>query len=176
MKRLLKAAVLLSLVLFVSSCGVRKVQRIETTQTTDLSGRWNDSDSRLTAEELTKQVLGEKWLVRWEQANNSKRPVLIVGLIRNKSSEHIDADMFIKNIERSIINDGSVRLVQAGEKREDAGNDPHHCASITSDRRNAMTASCLSSSSAWYASRANRASPPCAAIISSSMRDDPLWP
>jgi penicillin-binding protein activator len=119
MKRLLKATVILSLVLFVSGCGARKVQRIDPSQVTDLSGRWNDSDSRLTADELTKQVLGEKWLTIWERENNNKRPVLIVGLIRNKSSEHIDADMFIKNIERAIINDGSVRLVQAGEKREE---------------------------------------------------------
>ena len=65
---------------------------------------------------------------------------------------------------------------QPDEKREDAEDDPHHCASMTSDRRNAMTPSRFSGSSAMYASRANRASPPCAATISSSMRNEPLWP
>ena len=37
---------------------------------------------------------------------------------------------------------------EADEKREDADNDPHHCASMTSERRNAMTPSRLSGSSA----------------------------
>ncbi len=37
---------------------------------------------------------------------------------------------------------------EADEKREDADNDPHHWASITSERRNAMMSSRLSGSSA----------------------------
>jgi hypothetical protein len=120
MKKLAKVTMILSLVFLVLSCDpARKVQRVDPTKQTDLSGRWNDTDSRLTAEELTKQLLGEKWLARFEQANNNKRPAIIVGLIRNKTAEHIDADIFIKNIERAIINDGSVRLVQAGDKREE---------------------------------------------------------
>ena len=39
-------------------------------------------------------------------------------MIKNKSHEHIDANTFIKDIERAVIKDGSVRLVQAGDKRE----------------------------------------------------------
>jgi hypothetical protein len=97
----------------------RKVTRISPDEQIDLSGRWNDTDSRMVAEELTSQVLNEKWLPRFEQQNNNQRPVLIVGLIRNKSHEHIDAETFIKDIERSIIKNGSARLVQAGDKREE---------------------------------------------------------
>ncbi len=44
--------------------------------------------------------------------------MIVVGLITNKTSEHIDADTYIKDIERAIIRDGRVRLVQAGAKRE----------------------------------------------------------
>src|SRR5580700_10408161 len=68
------------------------------------------------------------------------------------------------------------RSGEADEKREDVEDDPHHCASMTSDRRKAMTSSRFSGSSAMYASRANRASPPCAAMISPSIRNEPLWP
>src|SRR5580692_4027229 len=68
------------------------------------------------------------------------------------------------------------RSREADEKREDTDHDSHHCASMTSDRRKAMTSSRFSGSSAMYASRANRASPPCAAMISSSIRNEPLWP
>jgi penicillin-binding protein activator len=107
-------------VLLMSGCySNRKVTRVSPDEQIDLSGRWNDTDSRVVAEELTNQVLNEKWLPRFEQQHNNQRPVLIVGLIRNKSHEHIDAETFIKDIERSIIKNGSARLVQAGDKREE---------------------------------------------------------
>ncbi|MCK4662256.1 MAG: penicillin-binding protein activator LpoB [Bacteroidales bacterium] len=102
------------------SCGTQKraVQRVSPDQEIDLSGRWNDTDSKLAAEALIQQVLGEKWISQFQQANNGERPVVIVGLIKNKSHEHISAETFIKDIEKAIIKNGSVRLVQAGDKRE----------------------------------------------------------
>lgn len=118
----MKKSILISLVsvlLFFGCSTQRKVERVSPDAQIDLSGRWNDSDSRLVADEMTQQLLGEKWLPRFEQANNNERPVLIVGLIRNKSHEHIDAEMFIKDVERAIIQNGSCRLVQAGDKREE---------------------------------------------------------
>jgi hypothetical protein len=96
----------------------RQVQRIATEQTTDLSGRWNDSDSRMVAEEMINQLLHDPWIDRYKTKNPNKRPILIVGLIRNKSHEHIDANTFIKDIEKAIIQDASARLVQAGDKRD----------------------------------------------------------
>jgi len=107
------------MVVFISGCfSSRKVDRVSPDEQIDLSGRWNDTDSRLTAEALTDQMLNERWLPDFERSHN-RRPVVIVGLIRNKSHEHIDAETFIKDIEKAIIRDGSVRLVQAGEKREE---------------------------------------------------------
>lgn len=109
----------LALVLFIGSCSPkREVQRIDTEQAIDLSGRWNDTDSRLAAEDLIYQVLHHRWLDEYQAQNPGKRPVFIVGLVHNKSHEHIDANTFIKDIERAIIKDGSARLVQAGAKRE----------------------------------------------------------
>jgi penicillin-binding protein activator len=111
---------ILSLLWITWSCEpAKRVQRLDTAQQNDLSGRWNDTDSRLAAEELTTQILGEKWLPRYEQNHTGKRPAVVVGLIKNKSHEHIDAETFIKDMERAIINNGSVRLVQAGEKRDE---------------------------------------------------------
>lgn len=117
----MKQLVLLAFVaIMLSGCNSsRKVTRISPDEQIDLSGRWNDTDSRMVADELTNQVLNAKWLPRFEQQNSNERPILIVGLIRNKSHEHIDAETFIKDIERFIIQDGSARLVQAGDKREE---------------------------------------------------------
>ncbi len=119
-KNLLFLTVIASLVLFFNSCNTSKeVKRISPDQQTDLSGRWNDTDSKLTAEALVEQVLNEKWIPQFEQNHNGNKPVVVVGLVKNKSHEHISDETFIKDIEKAIIKNGSVRLVQAGNKREE---------------------------------------------------------
>ncbi|NOU58656.1 penicillin-binding protein activator LpoB [Marinifilum caeruleilacunae] len=104
-------------VISLASCS-RQITRVSPDQQIDLSGRWNDTDSRLAAEALIDQVLNQGWIEDYRQEFN-KKPVVTVGLITNKSSEHIDSDTYIKDIEKAILNDGRVRLVQAGAKREE---------------------------------------------------------
>jgi len=53
------------------------------------------------------------------EANKGKKPVVIVGMVNNKSHEHIEAETFIKDLERTFINTGRVGLVQSGKKREE---------------------------------------------------------
>ncbi len=103
-------------ILVLASCS-RQVTRVNTNQQIDISGRWNDTDSRLASEALIQQVLGAGWIANFEK-EYKRKPVVIVGLITNKTSEHIDSDTYIKDIEKAIIKDGRVRLVQAGAKRE----------------------------------------------------------
>jgi len=119
MDKLYKLISILSLALLITSCAPKKqVQRIDTDQTVDLSGRWNDSDSRSVSTEIINQLLHDNWINNYNAENPNKRPILIVGLVQNKSHEHIDANTFIKDIERAIIKDGSARLVQAGDRRD----------------------------------------------------------
>lgn len=103
----------------LSGCMTHKVERVDTRETIDLSGRWNDTDSRLVAEEMVNQILGGAWIDNHSDASNGNKPVVIVGLVYNKSHEHISAETFIKDVERAFINSGRVRLVQAGDKREE---------------------------------------------------------
>jgi len=65
------------------------------------------------------QSLNEKWLENFSRAHSGKEPVVIVGLVQNKSHEHINAETFIKDLEKAFINSGRVRLVQASAKREE---------------------------------------------------------
>jgi uncharacterized protein (TIGR02722 family) len=117
MKHLLIATVLV-LGFGLQGCKSHSVERIGTEETIDLSGRWNDSDSRMTAEAMVDQILNAGWLDQHVR-KTGERPVVIVGLVYNKSHEHINAETFIKDVERAFINSGRVRLVQAGEKREE---------------------------------------------------------
>lgn len=116
--KLLKINILFAALLTLSlqSC-FRSVSRVDPDEQIDISGRWNDVDSKLTADEMISQVLGEIWLKN-HMAATRERPVVIVGFVKNKSHEHIDAETFVKDIERSFITSQKVRLVQGGEKRE----------------------------------------------------------
>ena len=114
-----KAAYLLSLIVitFVLTDCTRKVSRISPDKQTDLSGRWNDTDSRLVAEEMKEDALNRPWREEFVKQND-KKPTVIVGQIKNKTSEHIEPEIFIKDIEKEFINSGLVRVVQHGEFRE----------------------------------------------------------
>ena len=49
--RVLLAGICVGLLMFASGCST-KVTRVAADSTIDLSGRWNDADSRLVAEEM----------------------------------------------------------------------------------------------------------------------------
>lgn len=100
------------------SCS-RNVTRIDTDKQVDISGRWNNTDSRLTAEQLTDDVLKAVWLTNAMQAKAGQKPVVICGFVDNKSHEHIEAETFIKDLEQAFVQTQKVRLVQGGKKREE---------------------------------------------------------
>jgi uncharacterized protein (TIGR02722 family) len=118
MKRIALAAVLLASGLFIGSCS-RQVTRVSTEETIDISGRWNNTDSREVANQMTDQVLSGSWIGDFQEDNAGKKPVVIVGIVMNKSHEHIDAETFVKDVEQSFIKSQRVRLVQGGKKREE---------------------------------------------------------
>lgn len=104
-------------VALLAGCGASKtVTRVEPDQAIDLSGDWNDTDSRLVAEEMIKDVLGRPWLGEFK-GDKKHAPVVIVGTVRNRTSEHIATTAFIKNLERELINSGRVDFVANKEER-----------------------------------------------------------
>ncbi|MEW6411953.1 MAG: penicillin-binding protein activator LpoB [Candidatus Zixiibacteriota bacterium] len=116
MKNLLVFALLAILPL---GCGGGKtVTRLDTESVTDLSGKWNDTDSRLVAEEMISDCLSRPWLTDFAAAQGAK-PVVTVGTIRNLSSEHIQMETFISDFERELINSSQVRFVASKEARSE---------------------------------------------------------
>lgn len=114
------AFLLVPLFLITVSCGThRKVTRLDPTEEMDLSGRWNDVDSKQTAEAMIRQITEHSWVNNHQAKNNGSKPKVIVGLVKNKSHEHIDAEAFVKDVEKSFIMSGKVRLIQGGAKRNE---------------------------------------------------------
>lgn len=105
--------------IFIAGCTTtRTVQRVSVDEVRDLSGRWNSTDSRLVAEEMVSDVLRRPWLSTFERSAG-RQPVVIVGTVRNRSSEHIEMGTFVKDIERELINSGVVRFVASSAERSE---------------------------------------------------------
>ena len=90
--------------------------RLDPGETTDLSGKWNETDARLTAQKMIEDCLGRVWVIDHVEATGSK-PIVTVGTIRNKTNEHIDTEIFTKDFERELINSGRVRFVGSRDQR-----------------------------------------------------------
>lgn len=104
--------------LFLSAGCNPTVSRVESDTVTDLSGNWNDTDSRLVAQEMIQDVLSRNWLNKFNR-NKGKAPTVIVGTVRNLSHEHINTRTFIADMERELINSGEVEFVASAEAREE---------------------------------------------------------
>jgi len=115
MSRTLKLLVGALLAAAVAGCGT-SVTRMGASEVTDLSGDWNDTDSRLVSEEMIQDALSRAWLE--SSTRQLKRPpVVIVGEVRNLSHEHINTNTFVSDLERALINSGRVEFVASRGER-----------------------------------------------------------
>jgi uncharacterized protein (TIGR02722 family) len=107
----------IAFIFFFISCQTRTVTRINPDVQIDLSGRWNDSDSRAVADQMVQQLLNSEKFKEYTK-ENEKKPSIIVGLIKNKTSEHIDAANYVKKFEMAIYNSNVAELVESEEFRD----------------------------------------------------------
>ncbi|OYQ32250.1 penicillin-binding protein activator LpoB [Flavobacterium cyanobacteriorum] len=118
--KLLSLAFFSATALLIGGCSsAPKVTRVNEDTVTDLSGRWNETDSRVTAQEITAELMSHSWYSTYASENTGKKPVIIVGIITNKSHEHIATETFSKDIEKEMINSGRMKVVQGGAMREE---------------------------------------------------------
>jgi uncharacterized protein (TIGR02722 family) len=111
------ASAVLLLTGLLSACAT-SVDRMNVDEVKDLSGAWNDTDSRLVSEEMIQDVLSRAWLQDYTGARK-KQPNVIVGEIRNLSHEHINLNTFVSDMERALINSGKVHFVASRTERDD---------------------------------------------------------
>lgn len=101
----------------LAACGATRVSRIDPTSVTDLSGRWNDADSRLVANALIEQSVDAAWARQFSSANGGNAPTVIVGPFVNRTLEHIPVQTFTRDLERAYVTTGAVRVVASADER-----------------------------------------------------------
>jgi len=109
------AALILLAALVAASC-TKKVQRVGAGEVRDLSGKWNDTDSQEVAGAMIKDSLSFPWIDDYQQANG-KKPVVIAYGVANRTSEHINTQTFMKDLERALLRSGRVTIVADSDQR-----------------------------------------------------------
>ena len=116
----LRRAALLALAsVTLAACNNKRVSRVDPGSVTDLSGRWNDVDSKLVANALIEQTFGGQWSSQYASAHGGTPPTLIVGSFRNRTLEHVPIGSFVKDLERAYVTSGRVRLVASRDERSE---------------------------------------------------------
>ena len=139
-KMSLAVCLLLSVVsVMIVGCagGNTAVTRMDSDTDKDLSGRWNDGDSRRVSEEIITDALSRPWIEKYEKAG--KTPTVKVGRIVNKSHEHINVETFTKDIEKALLNSGKVEFIatnsEVGQLRDEMDSQETNASATTrSDR------------------------------------------
>jgi hypothetical protein len=112
-------AIVVCAVLVTAGCGHEtKVTRVDAGVVTDLSGRWNDTDSRMVAESMVKEALEYPWLGSFSQ-EKQRQPVVVVGTVLNNSHEHINVQTFVTDLERELTNSQKVIFVAGKGERDE---------------------------------------------------------
>ncbi len=95
-----------------------QVTRVDPETTIDLSGFWNDTDSRQVASTLIDDAFEYPWARRFMQANSGDLPAVIFGTVRNRTTEHIAVNTFLRDMETVFLRSGLARVVADPEQRQ----------------------------------------------------------
>jgi uncharacterized protein (TIGR02722 family) len=117
-RRALAAAVIaVSLAVLAACSSAPVVSREDVDADIDLSGYWNDSDSRRVAQEMIGDAASRPWAEEFA-ASRGRKPTVIVGGVRNLSHEHLNTRTFVKDLELEWVQTGRVRLVASRDERD----------------------------------------------------------
>jgi uncharacterized protein (TIGR02722 family) len=108
----------LAMVVLAACAQETRITRVDSEVVTDLSGRWNDTDSRMVAETMVKEALEYPWLGNFSSSNH-RQPVVVVGTILNSSHEHINVNTFVADLERELTNSQKVTFVAGKGDRDE---------------------------------------------------------
>jgi len=116
-QRRTRVALVLAAAVALSACSIKRVVRVDPASVTDLSGGWNDVDSRLVANALIGQALDGAWARDFSASHGGEAPTVIIGEFRNRTMEHIPIGTFQRDLEKAFVTSSAVRLVASRDER-----------------------------------------------------------
>ncbi len=120
-----------------------KVKRVDAEEVIDLDGYWNDTDIRTVCETLVNDCIDSPRVAKFEK-KNGRAPCVVIGKIKNDSSERIDTSIVAKKMQTAIINSGVLEFVadsnERVELREEKADQAEHVEYGTAKEIDAETA------------------------------------
>lgn len=117
LKRMLPVLVLVSAG-FVSACQTTQGNYADPNKVEIVDDKWNDSDARLSGEEMIRSALAKRWLVEFGRENQGKRPFVLVDDFENRTSEQIDTKAIFESVRNELINSGKVRFLDGAQRQK----------------------------------------------------------
>jgi PBP1b-binding outer membrane lipoprotein LpoB len=103
-----------------SGCGGTTVNRTESNAVRDLSGNWNATDSRVTAEALIADCTARPWADNFQKTHN-RVPVVKVGRIRVVTNgDVVNTEIFTNDLIRALVNSGKAEAVASNSENDQA--------------------------------------------------------
>lgn len=127
LRRALAAAAVLA-----ALSGCASVERIEVGARRDVSGSWNDTDSRLASEQMAREV--RAWIEAYTLVHR-RPPVLAIGEVRDLTGERVSVAAMLGDLERELVQSRRATLVATREvraaAREERRDQDYHAAEAT---------------------------------------------
>jgi penicillin-binding protein activator len=101
----------------LTGCG-KTVERVDSNTVKDLSGNWNDVDSKQVAEAMIADSLSRPWADTFRD-KNKKNPTVKVGrVVVRTDGDVINTEIFTNDLTREFINSGKVDVVAANSETD----------------------------------------------------------
>ncbi len=65
------------------------------------TGQWDETDAQTVADEMIGDMLQGEWLQRWTEEHD-EHPTVFIGLIKNKTMQHIDTDSLYYHLNQKL--------------------------------------------------------------------------
>jgi uncharacterized protein (TIGR02722 family) len=118
----------------ITGCGT-SVERLDATTVVDVSGAWNDTDSRLTAEEMVKDSLTRPWADDFLKKRGQIPVVKVRRITVRTQGEVINTAIITDKLISELINSGKATAVasdaESDQARAERGEQEKHASAET---------------------------------------------
>jgi hypothetical protein len=102
--------------LALPGCGGKTITRTESGASKDLSGRWNDVDTKNTVKEIVEKALRAPWPDRFI-AEHKRNPIIVIGkFIARAEGEVINTSLITNALVEEFLNSGKIDVLSDPEE------------------------------------------------------------
>ncbi len=95
------------------------IDRRDPAKTTDYDYRFDEDDARQVAQGMITDCLRRPWIDTWMRENDGKRPLIVLGNVRNDTQDYLNPELFTAPIQRELLNSGRVRVKAEKDLRQE---------------------------------------------------------